>query len=44
MRAVIEVTQPHEIQLYVRMFDALKTSAVYGREAKRLIDAALSAG
>lgn len=42
--ASIEVTQPHEIQLYVRMFDALKASAVYGREAQRLIEAALDDG
>lgn len=40
--ASIEVTQPQEVQLYARMFEALKTAAVYGREARRLIVAVLS--
>lgn len=40
--ASIEVTQPHEIQLYARMFEALKTAAVYGREARTLIVKALN--
>jgi Domain of unknown function (DUF5753) len=35
--ASIEVTQPHEVQLYARMFEALKTAAVYGRDARSLI-------
>lgn len=40
--ASIEVTQPQEVQLYARMFEALKTAAVYGREARSLIVAVLS--
>lgn len=39
--ASIEVTQPQEIQLYTRMFEALKTAAVYGRDARKLIVKAL---
>ena len=35
--ASVEVTQPQEVQLYARMFEALKTAAVYGREARSLI-------
>jgi transcriptional regulator with XRE-family HTH domain len=35
--ASIEVSQPQEIGLYVRMFDHLRGSAVYGRAAHRLI-------
>jgi transcriptional regulator with XRE-family HTH domain len=35
--ASIEVNQPQEIQLYVRMFEALKTTAVYGKDARNLI-------
>jgi hypothetical protein len=34
--ASIEVTQPHEVQLYARMFEALKTAAVYGRTQEAL--------
>ncbi|WP_433532170.1 helix-turn-helix domain-containing protein [Micromonospora sp. CA-263727] len=35
--ASIEVTRPHEIELYARMFDRLQVSAVYGPEARALI-------
>lgn len=35
--ASIEVTRPSEIALYVRMFEHLKTPAVYGRAARALI-------
>lgn len=35
--ASIEVTQPQELGLYVRMFDLLRQSAVYGRDARALI-------
>ncbi|MEV8376430.1 helix-turn-helix transcriptional regulator [Kribbella sp. NPDC056861] len=35
--ASIEVSQPQEIDLYVRMFDHLRGSAVYGHDARRLI-------
>lgn len=39
--ASIAVTQPQEIQLYAHMFEALKTTAVYGRHARSLIVAVL---
>jgi transcriptional regulator with XRE-family HTH domain len=35
--ASIEVTRPQECQLYARMFEELKASAVYGRAARALI-------
>ncbi|MGH7870500.1 MAG: DUF5753 domain-containing protein [Candidatus Dormibacteraceae bacterium] len=35
--ASIEVTRPQEIAQYARMFEALKTSAVYGPAARHLI-------
>ncbi|MFG1790581.1 helix-turn-helix domain-containing protein [Nocardia sp. NPDC049149] len=35
--ASIQVTQPSELGLYARMFDALQDSAVYGKEARALI-------
>ncbi|MGH3937122.1 MAG: DUF5753 domain-containing protein, partial [Pseudonocardiaceae bacterium] len=35
--ASIEVTQPQECQLYARMFEALKTAAVYGRHARSIV-------
>ncbi|RDI54600.1 helix-turn-helix domain-containing protein [Nocardia mexicana] len=35
--ATIQVTQPAECHLYARMFEELKQSAVYGRDARRLI-------
>lgn len=40
--ASIEVTQPQEINMYARMFEALKTAAVYGRDARSLIVAVLN--
>jgi transcriptional regulator with XRE-family HTH domain len=39
--ASIEVTRPHEIGLYTRMFDHLKASAVHGTAARALIVRAL---
>lgn len=35
--ASIEVTRPQEVELYTRMFEALKAPAVYGPAARRLI-------
>lgn len=35
--ASIEVTQPQEVALYARMFDALRKPAVYGRDARAVI-------
>jgi transcriptional regulator with XRE-family HTH domain len=35
--ASIQVSQPQEIGLYERMFDELRTPAVYGRDARSLI-------
>lgn len=35
--ASIEVTQPQECLLYARMFEALKTTAVYGPHARNII-------
>jgi transcriptional regulator with XRE-family HTH domain len=35
--ASIEVPQPQEIQLYARMFEALKTTAIHGKDARGLI-------
>jgi transcriptional regulator with XRE-family HTH domain len=35
--ASIEITRPNEIELYGRMFEHLRTSAVYGPEARSLI-------
>jgi len=35
--ASIEVTRPHEIALYARMFKLLKTSAVYGKTARAIL-------
>jgi transcriptional regulator with XRE-family HTH domain len=35
--ASIEVTRPQELELYARMFEALKAPAVYGPAARRLI-------
>jgi Domain of unknown function (DUF5753) len=40
--ASIEVTQPQECQLYARMFEVLKTGAVYGRDARSIIVAVLN--
>ncbi len=39
--ASIEVTRPAEIALYTRMFEVLKTPAVYGKAARALITRAL---
>lgn len=39
--ASIEVHQPQEVMLYARMFEVLKSAAVYGREAQARIVAAL---
>ncbi|MEV6323530.1 Scr1 family TA system antitoxin-like transcriptional regulator [Nocardia sp. NPDC051787] len=39
--ASIQVVQPAEINLYARMFEELKSSAVYGRAARQLIVTAL---
>lgn len=39
--ASIQVSQPAEIGFYARMFEELKRSAVYGRDARQLIVAAL---
>lgn len=41
--AGIEVSQPQEIALYVRMFETLRTPAVYGPTARDLIVTALNA-
>jgi transcriptional regulator with XRE-family HTH domain len=40
--AAIKVTRPQEIGLYVAMFDKLQTEAAYGRDARRLVAAALA--
>lgn len=40
--ADLTVTQPHEITLYARRFELLRQSAVYGREARVLIQRALN--
>lgn len=40
--ASIEVTRPQECNLYARMFEVLKTSAVYGEAARKLIINALT--
>lgn len=40
--ASIEVNRPQELELYARMFEVLKTPAVYGRAARELITKTLS--
>jgi Domain of unknown function (DUF5753) len=35
--ASVEVTRPHEIELYVRMFDHLRSAALYGKAARALV-------
>ncbi len=35
--AELKITQPHEIELYIKAFEAFSRSAVYGREASSLI-------
>ncbi len=39
--ASIEVTRPQEVELYARMFELLRKSAVYGKPARRLINRAM---
>ncbi len=39
--ASIEVTRPQEIALYGRMFGHLQTTAVYGRQARAIVSAAV---
>jgi transcriptional regulator with XRE-family HTH domain len=39
--ASLTITQPRDIALYARVFEQLKRSAVYGRDARRLIGQAL---
>jgi Domain of unknown function (DUF5753) len=41
--ASIEVTRPHEIELYARMFEHLKASAVQGKQARTLVIRAMGA-
>ncbi|MEU7911295.1 helix-turn-helix domain-containing protein [Microbispora bryophytorum] len=41
--AIITITQPREIALYVRAFNDLASAAVYGDRAKALITSAISA-
>jgi hypothetical protein len=36
--ASIEVTRPQEIEIYARMFGHLKSTAIYGRPARALIN------
>ncbi len=40
--AAIKVTRPHEIALYVAMFDQLQSEAVYGSDVRRLIATVLA--
>ena len=40
--AGLEITQPREISLYVRMFDQLRKSAVHGPQARELIASAIN--
>jgi len=40
--ASIEINRPQELQLYARMFEALKTPAVYGPAARELITKTMS--
>jgi hypothetical protein len=39
--AKLEITQPREIQLYAGMFEHLRESAVYGAQARALINRAV---
>ena len=39
--AGLVITQPREVALYIRVFDLLHQSAVYGNEARKLITSAL---
>lgn len=40
--ASIEVNRPDELSLYTRMFEVLRTSAVYGQTARALIESAIN--
>jgi hypothetical protein len=40
--AGLEITQPREVRLYVRMFEQLQQLAVYGAAARRIIGRALT--
>ena len=40
--ASVEVTRPQEIELYLRMFELLRSAAVYGQAARALISAVSS--
>lgn len=40
--AKLEITQPGEIQLYVKMFTQLQQAAVYGAEARAVVTRALA--
>jgi hypothetical protein len=40
--ASLEVTQPRELRLYVKMFEQLRAAAVYGSEARALIMRAMA--
>jgi len=40
--AKIEITQPREIRLYIKMFEQLKQAAVYGAEARAIVRRALA--
>ena len=39
--ASLTITQPRDIALYARVFELLRQSALYGRDARRLIGRAL---
>ena len=40
--ASIEVTRPHEIDLYGRMFEHLQAAAVYGKAARAVVSTVLN--
>jgi hypothetical protein len=42
MSAGIEVTQPHETDMYLRAFALLQESAVYGKPAREVIVRAMA--
>jgi hypothetical protein len=41
--AILTITQPREVGLYVRCFTDLAEDAVYGKQARALIQAAIAA-
>ncbi|WP_424211270.1 helix-turn-helix domain-containing protein [Streptomyces sp. BI20] len=43
LSAVVNITQPSEIALYVKAFEQLRAMAVYGAQARRRVTAALDA-